>query len=257
MVRGEGAYVWDSRGNRYLDGLVGPLHEPARPRPARHRRGGARAQAEDDRRTSPCGPTRTRTAIELAEKLATLTPGDLNRVFFTTGGSEAVESAWKLARQYHRLRGDHDRYKVISRDIAYHGTTMGALTITSVIPYRTPFEPLVPGAIKVPNTNFYRAREHGDDAQGVLLLVRRPDRRGDPARGPRDRRGRLLGAGAERGWLLHPAAGLLPAGPRDLRPLWRPVRLRRGDLRVRSPRHLVRRPEVRLRPGHDHRAPRA
>ena len=89
-------------------------------------------------------------AIELAEKMASLAPGDLNRVFFTTGGAEAVESAWKLARQYHKMRGDTDRYKVISRDIAYHGTTLGALTITSLQPYRKPFEPLVPGAVKVP-----------------------------------------------------------------------------------------------------------
>jgi adenosylmethionine-8-amino-7-oxononanoate aminotransferase len=104
-------------------------------------------------------------AIELAEKLASLAPGDLNRVFFTTGGGEAVESAWKMARQYHRLRGEADRYKVISRDIAYHGTTMGALTITSVQPYRTVFEPLVPGAIKIPNTNQYRASIFGDEPE--------------------------------------------------------------------------------------------
>ena len=102
-------------------------------------------------------------AIELAQKLAGLAPGDLNRVFFTTGGSEAVESAWKLARQYHRIRGDTDRYKVVSRDVAYHGTTMGALTITSLDNCRTPFEPLVPGAIKVPDTNFYRAPVYQDD----------------------------------------------------------------------------------------------
>ena len=70
--------------------------------------------------------------IELAERLAAMAPGDLNRVFFTTGGSEAVETAWKLARQYFRLTGEPGRYKVISRDIAYHGTTMGALSITGL-----------------------------------------------------------------------------------------------------------------------------
>jgi hypothetical protein len=108
-------------------------------------------------------------AIELAEKIASLAPGDLNRVFFTTGGAEAIESAWKLARQYHKMRGDTDRYKVISRDIAYHGTTLGALTITSLDPYRVPFEPLVPGAVKVPAVNFYRAEQHADDFEAFGL----------------------------------------------------------------------------------------
>ncbi len=162
MVRGEGAYVWDARGNRYLDGLSGLFTTQLG-----HGRRDLAEASKTQLETLAYFPLWTYAhppAIELAEKLATLTPGDLDRVFFTTGGSEAVESAWKLARQYHRLRGDADRYKVISRDIAYHGTTMGALTITSVMPYRTPFEPLVPGAIKVPNTNFYRAHEHGDDA---------------------------------------------------------------------------------------------
>jgi adenosylmethionine-8-amino-7-oxononanoate aminotransferase len=95
--------------------------------------------------------------------VAALTPGDLNRVFFTSGGSEAVESAWKLARQYFRLTGQPQRTKVVSRDIAYHGTSMGALSITGIPDLRTPFEPLVPGAIKVPNTNFYRAPLYADD----------------------------------------------------------------------------------------------
>jgi adenosylmethionine-8-amino-7-oxononanoate aminotransferase len=161
MVRGEGVYVYDSRGNRYLDGLSGLFTNQLG-----HGRRDLADAAATQASTLGYFPLWTYAhprAIELAERLANLAPGDLNRVFFTTGGSEAVESAWKLARQYHKLRGDHDRYKVVSRDIAYHGTTMGALTITSVTPYRTPFEPLVPGAVKVPNTNFYRAREHGDD----------------------------------------------------------------------------------------------
>ena len=72
------------------------------------------------------------TAIELAARLAALAPGDLNRVFFTTGGGEAVESAWKLARQYFVAIGQPDRVKVISRQTAYHGTTLGALNITGL-----------------------------------------------------------------------------------------------------------------------------
>jgi adenosylmethionine-8-amino-7-oxononanoate aminotransferase len=90
--------------------------------------------------------------------LAQLAPGNLNRAFFTTGGSEAVESAWKLARQYFKSIGQPQRTKVIARDLAYHGTTMGALSITGLAVYRTPFEPLVPGAFHVANTNRYRCR---------------------------------------------------------------------------------------------------
>ena len=83
-------------------------------------------------------------AIELAAEVASLAPGDLNRVFFVSGGSEAVESAWKLARQYYAARGER-RWKAIARQIAYHGTTMGALSINGIPALRTPFEPLVPG----------------------------------------------------------------------------------------------------------------
>ncbi|MCX6511741.1 MAG: aminotransferase class III-fold pyridoxal phosphate-dependent enzyme, partial [Actinobacteria bacterium] len=104
-------------------------------------------------------------AIELAERIAELTPGDLNRVFFTTGGSEAVEAAWKLARHYFKLKGEPDRIKAISRDISYHGISMGALSITGVPAMKTMFEPLVPGAVKVPNTNFYRAPYFTDDEE--------------------------------------------------------------------------------------------
>jgi len=161
MVRGEGAYVWDARGKRYLDGLSSLFTSQLG-----HGRTDLAAAAAEQAAELAYFPLWTYAhpkAIELAVKLAELTPGDLNRVFFTSGGAESVESAWKLARQYHRINGDYGRYKVISRDIAYHGTTLGALSITSIPGMRMPFEPLVPGAIKVPNTNFYRAPEHGDD----------------------------------------------------------------------------------------------
>ncbi len=161
IVRGEGTRVYDANGVEYFDGLSGLFTNAL---------GHGRADVADAAAAQmkeltffPLWTYAHPAAIQLAEKLASLAPGDLNRVFFTTGGGEAVESAWKLARQYHRLRGETDRYKVISRDIAYHGTTMGALTITSLESYRTPFEPLVPGAVKVPPTNFYRATEHADD----------------------------------------------------------------------------------------------
>src|SRR5581483_4121316 len=85
-----------------------------------------------------------------------LAPGDLNRVFFTSGGSEAVASAYKLARQYHKLTGNPNKTKLIAREIAYHGTSLGALSATGITDLRTPFEPLTPGAHHVPNTNTYR-----------------------------------------------------------------------------------------------------
>jgi adenosylmethionine-8-amino-7-oxononanoate aminotransferase len=104
-------------------------------------------------------------AVELAERLANLAPGDINRVFFTTGGGEAVESAWKVAKQFFKLTGKPMKHKVISRNVAYHGTPQGALSITGIPAAKAMFEPLVPGAHKVPNTNFYRAPEHGDDLE--------------------------------------------------------------------------------------------
>ena len=153
-------------------------------------------------------------AIELAERLAAGAPGDLGRVFFTTGGGEAVESAWKLAKQFFKLTGKPGKYKVISRNISYHGTPAGALSITGIPFAKEPFEPLVPGAHKVPNTNLYRAPEHlRERPQGVRPLLRRPHRRGDRVRGPRQRGRRLPGAGAERRRLLPAAARVLPAGP--------------------------------------------
>jgi adenosylmethionine-8-amino-7-oxononanoate aminotransferase len=154
IERGDGCYVWDHQGNRYLDGLAGLFVSQVghgRTELAK----AASAQAEK-LGYFPIWTYAHPTAIQLAGRLAELAPGDLNRVFFTTGGSEAVESAWKLARQYFRLTGEPGRYKVISRYLAYHGTSMGALSITGLAELRMPFEPLVPGARKVANTNRYR-----------------------------------------------------------------------------------------------------
>jgi adenosylmethionine-8-amino-7-oxononanoate aminotransferase len=161
IVRGEGAYVYDSRGRRYLDGLAGLFVSMVGH--GRDEIAEAAARQSKELAYFPLWSYAHPRAIELAERLANLAPGDLNRVFFTTGGSEAVESAWKLARQYFRAIGQPGRYKVISRDIAYHGATMGALSITGLPAIKNVFEPLVPGSIRVPNTNFYRAPEHGDD----------------------------------------------------------------------------------------------
>lgn len=161
IVRGEGAYVYDSKGRRYLDGLAGLFVSMVGH--GRTEIADAAARQAKELAYFPLWSYAHPRAIELAERLANLAPGDLNRVFFTTGGSEAVESAWKLARQYFRAIGQPGRYKVISRDIAYHGATMGALSITGLPAIKAAFEPLVPGSVRVPNTNFYRAPEHGDD----------------------------------------------------------------------------------------------
>jgi adenosylmethionine-8-amino-7-oxononanoate aminotransferase len=154
IVRGEGCYVYDDSGNRYLDGLSGLFCVNAGHGRTELGEAAARQVEELDFYTlwSYAHPR----AIELAARIASLAPGDLNRVFFTSGGSEAVESALKLARNYHRQRGNGQKHKVIAREIAYHGTSLGALSATGITELRSPFEPLTPGGCHVPNTNVYR-----------------------------------------------------------------------------------------------------
>jgi adenosylmethionine-8-amino-7-oxononanoate aminotransferase len=156
IERGEGCYVWDVNGKKYLDGLSGLFVVQA----GHGRRELAQAAAAQAEQLAffPVWSYAHPQAIELASRLAALTPGDLNRVFFTTGGGDAVESAWKLARQYFRSKGEHGRFKVISRNLAYHGTSMGALSITGLPAIKAAFEPLVPGAFHAANTDRYRCR---------------------------------------------------------------------------------------------------
>ena len=155
IVRGSGPYVFDDHGRRYLDGLSGLFVSQI----GHGRREVAEAAARQGSELAyfPLWSYGHPRAIELAERLAGMAPGDLNRVFFTTSGSEAVEAAWKLAKQYFKMTGEPGRYKVISRSIAYHGTSMGALAITGLPGLKEPFEPLPAGGVRVPNTNFYRA----------------------------------------------------------------------------------------------------
>jgi adenosylmethionine-8-amino-7-oxononanoate aminotransferase len=155
IVRGEGQYVYDQKGKRYLDGLAGLFVSQIGHGRKEVAEAGARQAAE--LAYFPLWSYAHPRAVELAERLAGLAPGDLNRVFFTTSGSEAVESAWKLAKQYFKTIGEPGRYKVLSREIAYHGTSMGALAITGLPSIKEPFEPLPPGGVRIPNTNFYRA----------------------------------------------------------------------------------------------------
>jgi adenosylmethionine-8-amino-7-oxononanoate aminotransferase len=157
IVRGEGVYIYDAEGRRYLDGLAGLFVVQAGH--GRTELAEAAYKQAQDLAFFPIWSYAHPKAVELAERLAGYAPGDLNKVFFTTGGGEAVETAWKLAKQYFKLTGKPTKYKVISRAIAYHGTPQGALSITGLPALKAPFEPLVPGAHKVPNTNFYRAAE--------------------------------------------------------------------------------------------------
>ncbi|MGH8963509.1 MAG: aspartate aminotransferase family protein, partial [Jatrophihabitantaceae bacterium] len=163
IVRGEGARIFDVHGKSYLDGLSGLFVVQAGH--GRTELAEAAYKQASELAFFPLWSYAHPQAIELADRLADLAPGDLNKVFFTTGGGEAVETAWKLAKQYFKLVGKPMKHKVISRNVAYHGTPQGALSITGIPDAKKWFEPLVPGAHKVPNTNFYRAPEHGDDLE--------------------------------------------------------------------------------------------
>jgi adenosylmethionine-8-amino-7-oxononanoate aminotransferase len=169
IVRGEGCYLEDANGKRYLDALAGlfavqigysygdeigqAAHEQMRELPFYTNWSYAHPRA-----------------IELAQEVASLAPGDLNRVFFVSGGSEAVESAWKLARQYHQARGER-RWKAVARRTAYHGTTMGALSINGIAALRAPFEPLVPDTIHVRNTNRYHRPPDETEEEFTAFLL--------------------------------------------------------------------------------------
>jgi len=154
IARGEGCYVYDDHGNRYLDGLSALFCVNAGH--GRTELGEAAARQVEELDFYPLWSYAHPRAIELAARIAALAPGDLNRVFFTSGGSEAVESALKLARNYHRMRGNGQKHKTIAREIAYHGTSLGALSATGITELRSQFEPLAPGGCHVPNTNLYR-----------------------------------------------------------------------------------------------------
>jgi adenosylmethionine-8-amino-7-oxononanoate aminotransferase len=188
IVRGDGCYLEDSQGKRYLDALAGLFSVNIG-----YGFGEEVGQAAlEQMRELPFYTNWSYAhpkAIELAAEIASLAPGDLNRVFFVSGGSEAVESAWKLARQYYLARGGkrvdggetrHDervgtpaprRYKAIARQIAYHGTTMGALSINGISALRETFEPLVPEVRHVRNTNrYHRPREETEEQFTAFLL---------------------------------------------------------------------------------------
>jgi adenosylmethionine-8-amino-7-oxononanoate aminotransferase len=171
IVRGDGCYLEDSNGKRYLDALAGLFAVNVG-----YGYGDEIGQAAlDQMRELPFYTNWSYAhprAIELAAEVAELAPGDLTRVFFCSGGSEAVESAWKLARQHYALRERPERrWKAIARHIAYHGTTMGALSINGIPALREPFEPLVPGVHHARNTNgYHRPAEETEEEFTAMLL---------------------------------------------------------------------------------------
>jgi adenosylmethionine-8-amino-7-oxononanoate aminotransferase len=155
ISRGEGSTVWDTNGKQYIDGLAGLFCVNV---------GYGRQEIIDAitaqlQKISYVSPFSfpNEPAVELAARLAEISPvGKDARVFFVTGGSEAVESALKISKQYQRLRGFQGRTKTISRRIAYHGTTMGALAVGGLTGVRKVYEPLLPGARHVPIPHRYR-----------------------------------------------------------------------------------------------------
>ena len=169
IVRGDGCYLEDVTGKRYLDALAGLFAVQIGYSYGEEIGEAAAAQMRELPFYTNWSYAHPR-AIELAAEVASLMPGDLNRVFFVSGGSEAVESAWKLARQFHRARGER-RWKAIARQVAYHGTTMGALSINGIPALRNPFEPLVPGVSHVRNTNRYHRPEGETDEEFTQFLL--------------------------------------------------------------------------------------
>jgi adenosylmethionine-8-amino-7-oxononanoate aminotransferase len=169
IVRGDGCYLEDANGKRYLDALAGLFAVNIGYGFGEEMGEAAAAQMRELPFYTNWNYAHPR-AIELAAEIASLAPGDLNRVFFCSGGSEAVEAAWKLARQYYAARGER-RWKAIARRIAYHGTTMGALSINGIAALKTPFEPLVPDALHVHNTNrYHRPPDESEEEFTAFLL---------------------------------------------------------------------------------------
>jgi adenosylmethionine-8-amino-7-oxononanoate aminotransferase len=168
IERGEGAYVFDTHGNRYVDGLSSLFCAQIGYSYGEEMGAVAAGQLQQLAFNTMWG-TAHPPALELADRLAALAPDGVDRVFFTSGGSEAVEAAWKLARQYHLANGEPQRLKAIARNIAYHGVTLGALSFTGVPAYKEPFGPPAIYTRHVANTNAFRSELQGEDLTAKLL----------------------------------------------------------------------------------------
>jgi putrescine aminotransferase len=156
MVKGEGVRLFDKEGNRYLDmeaGITRPVHVGYGRKEV--------AQAAFDQMCqmhyfTPCGFA-NEPAMELADLLSEITPGEINRFTFESSGSESVDSAMKLAKHYHYYTGNKGCFKVISRKGAYHGVNgYGVRALGTIMPMRQMMEPVAPGAVFVEPPYCYR-----------------------------------------------------------------------------------------------------
>jgi len=166
LDRGEGIYLFDEAGKRYIDGSSGAMVSNighSNPRVL------AKIKAQMDKATFGYRlHFRTHPSEDLAAKTVAMTPEGLDRVFFVSGGSEAVESALKLARQYALTQGQGSRSKVISRFPSYHGCTLGALDLTGYDPLRAPFDPMMKGMPSIPAPATYLDRDNlSEEARGL------------------------------------------------------------------------------------------
>lgn len=155
ISQGEGALVWDVDGKEYFDAMSGIYTTPIG-HGRKEIRDALYAQAEKLEFYPNFQHFTTPPVIELAERLSEILPGGLDRFFFVSGGSEAVDAALKIARQYHRQAGQSERYKFIALRGGFHGNTFGAVSATGVTLYRRPYEPLVPGFRHIPAPFCYR-----------------------------------------------------------------------------------------------------
>ncbi len=169
--RGEGIYIYDVHGRRYIDAIAGLLVVNI----GHGRAEIAEVAAEQLRKLAYVSAASYTSvpAAELAARIAELTPGDLERVFFCSGGSEAVETAIKIAKQVQLLRGFPKRYKIIARRGGYHGATYGAMSLTSNrAELEPPFGPFMPGVFHIPTVDHYRNDFGLNGPEGDLMAAR-------------------------------------------------------------------------------------
>src|ERR671931_1137134 len=241
LERGEGCYVFDTEGRRYFDGLSSLFCCQLG-----YSFGEEMASVAGEQLSRLAFNTNWATAhppaIELAEAIAERAPGDLNRVFFTNGGSESVEAAWKILRQHYLAKGEPQRTKAIAREIAYHGVTLGALSFTGVRTYKEPFGAAPIPVVRVSNTNRFRDPDAGDDAALCARLLDEMERT-------------IVEAGPETVAMViaepvqNAGGGLLAGAARAVRPLRDRARGRRGDHGLRAHRRVVRLRPLRRRAG--------
>ena len=250
LVSAEGAYYTTVEGKRLFDCLSGLWCSSLGHRPAKVVEAVKRQLDRAD--YIPAFQVASPDTFRLAERIAEVAPGDLNRVFFTNSGSEAVDTSLKIALAYHRLRGEASRTRFIGREKGYHGVGFGGISVGGMVANRKMFAPaMIPGVDHLPHT--YNAKEmafsKGQPAWGAHLA---------------DELERLVAlhdASTIAAVIVEPMQGSVgvvvpPLGYltrlRNLRQARHPADLRRSDLRFRPHGQLVRRAGLRHDAGPDH-----